>query len=156
MLAEGGDRLKWAYIKDADLRARFTPAVQNLPQIDLVLILIVGGLLVIHGKLGVGAILAFSAYLVILQAPFQLLGMLVMLGQRASASAKRIYEVLDEQPTIVDRPGAIEMTHCRGDVELRDVDFSYGDGPPVLQNLNLHLSPGETVAMVGRTASGKT
>ena len=108
-LAEAADRLKWSYIKDADLRARFTPAVQNLPQIGLALILLVGGLLVIHGQLGVGAILAFSAYLVMLQAPFQLLGMLVMLGQRASASAKRIYEVLDEQPTILDSPEALDL-----------------------------------------------
>ena len=132
-LAEAADRLKWSYIKDADLRARFTPAVQNLPQIGLALILIVGGLLVIHGQLGVGAILAFSAYLVILQAPFQLLGMLVMLGQRASASAKRIYEVLDEQPTILDSPEALDLVRCEGDVEFDAVDFAYADGPPVLR-----------------------
>ena len=155
-LAEAADRLKWSYIKDADLRARFTPAVQNLPQIGLALILIVGGLLVIHGKLGVGAILAFSAYLVILQAPFQLLGMLVMLGQRASASAKRIYEVLDEQPTILDSPEALDLVRCEGDVEFDAVGFAYADGPPVLHDFSLHLRPGETVAMVGRTASGKT
>ena len=155
-LAEAADRLKWSYIKDADLRARFTPAVQNLPQIGLALILIVGGLLVIQGQLGVGAILAFSAYLVILQAPFQLLGMLVMLGQRASASAKRIYEVLDEQPTILDSPEALDLVRCEGDVEFDAVDFAYADGPPVLQGFSLHLRPGETVAMVGRTASGKT
>ncbi len=155
-LAEAADRLKWSYIKDADLRARFTPAVQNLPQIGLALILIVGGLLVIHGRLGVGAILAFSAYLVILQAPFQLLGMLVMLGQRASASAKRIYEVLDEQPTILDSPEALDLVRCEGDVEFEAVDFAYADGPPVLDDFSLHLRPGETVAMVGRTASGKT
>jgi ATP-binding cassette, subfamily B, bacterial len=155
-LAKAADRLKWSYIRDADLRARFTPAVQNLPQIGLVLILIVGGLLVIHGHLGVGAILAFSAYLVILQAPFQLLGMLVMLGQRASASAKRIYEVLDEQPTILDSPEALDLVRCEGDVEFDAVDFAYADGPPVLHDFSLHLRPGETVAMVGRTASGKT
>jgi ATP-binding cassette, subfamily B, bacterial len=155
-LAKAADRLKWSYIRDADLRARFTPAVQNLPQIGLVLILIVGGLLVIHGHLGVGAILAFSAYLVILQAPFQLLGMLVMLGQRASASAKRIYEVLDEQPTILDSPQALDLVRCEGDVEFDAVDFAYADGPPVLHDFSLHLRPGETVAMVGRTASGKT
>ena len=155
-LAEAADRLKWSYIKDADLRARFTPAVQNLPQIGLALILIFGGLLVIQGQLGVGAILAFSAYLVILQAPFQLLGMLVMLGQRASASAKRIYEVLDEQPTILDSPEALDLVRCEGDVEFDAVDFAYADGPPVLQGFSLHLRPGETVAMVGRTASGKT
>ncbi len=155
-LAEAADRLKWSYIKDADLRARFTPAVQNLPQIGLALILIFGGLLVIQGELGVGAILAFSAYLVILQAPFQLLGMLVMLGQRASASAKRIYEVLDEQPTILDSPEALDLVRCEGDVEFDAVDFAYADGPPVLDDFSLHLRPGETVAMVGRTASGKT
>ena len=155
-LNEAADRLKWSYIKDADLRARFTPAVQNLPQVGLALILIVGGVLVIHGQLGVGAILAFSAYLVILQAPFQMLGMLVMLGQRASASAKRIYEVLDEQPTIIDSPEALDLVRCDGDVEFDAVSFAYADGPPVLRDFSLHLRPGETVAMVGRTASGKT
>jgi ATP-binding cassette subfamily B protein len=155
-LAGAADRLKWSYIRDADLRARFTPLVQNLPQLGLALTLLVGGLLVIHGRLGVGAILAFSAYIVMLQAPFQLLGMLVMLGQRASASAKRIYEVLDEEPTVVDAPGAIDLVDAEGDVRFDGVQFAYGDGPPILQNFTLHLRPGETVAMVGRTASGKT
>jgi ATP-binding cassette subfamily B protein len=155
-LARSADRLQWAYIKDADLRARFTPAVQNLPQLGLALVLLVGGYLVIHDDLQVGAILAFSAYIVILQAPFQLLGMLIMLGQRAKASAERIYEILDEAPTVVDRPGAIDLVECEGDVTFEAVDFAYADGPLVLRGLWLHLAPGETVAMVGRTASGKT
>jgi ATP-binding cassette, subfamily B, bacterial len=155
-LARSADRLQWAYIKDADLRARFTPAVQNLPQVGLALVLLVGGYLVIHGHLQVGAILAFSAYIVILQAPFQLLGMLIMLGQRAKASAERIYEILDEAPTVVDRPGAIDLLECDGDVSFEAVDFAYADGPLVLRDFSLHLAPGETVAMVGRTASGKT
>ena len=155
-LAKAADELEWAYVQDADIRAQFTPVVQNLPQVGLGLVVLLGGYLVIHGHLGVGAILAFSAYIVILQAPFQMLGMLVMLGQRAAASAERIYEVLDEQPTIVDRPGAIAMSASRGEVEFRDVDFAYGDGALVLHDLNLHLKPGETVALVGRTASGKT
>jgi ATP-binding cassette subfamily B protein len=155
-LAKSADRLQWAYIKDADLRARFTPAVQNLPQLGLALVLLFGGWLVIHGRLGVGAILAFSAYIVMMQAPFQMLGMLIMLGQRAAASAKRIYEILDEQSAVVDAPDAIDLVDCKGDVNLRDVEFAYADGPPVLRDFNLHLRPGETVAIVGRTASGKT
>jgi ATP-binding cassette subfamily B protein len=155
-LGGAAERLKWAYVKDADLRARFTPVLQNLPQLGLALILLFGGWLVIHGQLQVGAILAFSAYVVMLQAPFQMLGMLIMLGQRAAASAKRIYEILDEQPTIVDAPDAIDLAQCRGDVRFESVDFAYGDGPLVLRDFNLRLSPGETVAMVGRTASGKT
>jgi ATP-binding cassette, subfamily B, bacterial len=155
-LAKAAERLRWAYIKDADIRARFTPTVQNLPQLGLALVLLFGGWLVIHGQLQVGALLAFSAYIVMLQAPFQLLGMLIMLGQRAKASAGRIYEILDEQPEIVDQPGAIDLVDCRGDIRFEHVDFAYGDGPNVLSDLSLHLGPGETVALVGRTASGKT
>jgi len=155
-LEGAADRLKWSYIKDADIRARFTPAVQNLPQVALALILLVGGYLVIHDQLQVGAILAFSAYIVMLQAPFQLLGMLIMLGQRAAASAKRIYEIMDEAPTVLDRLGAIDLARCQGGVSFHSVGFAYGDGPAVLSNFSLDLAPGETVAMVGRTASGKT
>jgi ATP-binding cassette subfamily B protein len=155
-LAEAAERLKWAYVQDADIRARFTPTVQNLPQLGLALVLIFGGWLVIHGDLQVGAILAFSAYIVMLQAPFQLLGMLIMLGQRAKASAGRIYEILDEPPEIVDRPAAIDLVECEGDVRFEHVDFGYAHGPQVLSDLDVHLRPGETVALVGRTASGKT
>jgi ATP-binding cassette subfamily B protein len=156
-LARAAERLRWAYVKDADLRARFTPIVQNITQIGLALVLLGGGWLVIHGKLGVGAILAFSAYVVLLQAPFQMLGMLVMLGQRAKASAERIYEVLDEQPDIVDRPDAIDLVDTRGEVVFKDVSFAYGpERPDVLTDLNLTLHPGETVALVGRTGSGKS
>ena len=155
-LAEAADRLKWAYVKDADIRARFTPTVQNLPQLGLALVLLFGGWLVIHGDLKIGAILAFSAYIVMLQAPFQLLGMMIMLGQRAKASAGRIYQILDEQPEIVDEPGAIDLVDSKGEVRFEHVEFAYGDGPTVLSDVSVHIEPGETVALVGRTASGKT
>jgi ATP-binding cassette subfamily B protein len=121
-----------------------------------VLVLLFGGYMVIHGTLGVGAILAFNAYLLMLQAPFMLLGMIVMMGQRAAASAARIYEILDEEPTVVDRPGAVDLVASRGDVRFAGVEFGYGDGPTVLDHLDLHLRPGETVALVGRTGSGKS
>jgi ATP-binding cassette subfamily B protein len=157
VLERAADKLQWSYIRDADLRAKFTPVVQNLPQVGLALVLLVGGYLVIHGHLGVGAILAFSAYIVMLQAPFQMLGMLVMLSQRAAASAGRIYEVLDEQPSVVDGPLAVDLVDVTGGVVFEDVDFAYSpDTPLILDGLNLRLNAGETVAMVGRTASGKT
>jgi ATP-binding cassette subfamily B protein len=157
VLEEAADKLEWSYIRDADLRAKFTPVVQNLPQVGMALVLLLGGYLVIHGHLGVGAILAFSAYIVMLQAPFQMLGMLVMLSQRAAASAGRIYEVLDEQPSVVDGPLAVDLVDVTGDVAFEDVDFGYSaDSPLILNGLNMHLNAGETVAMVGRTASGKT
>ncbi len=156
-LEKAAGKLQWSYIRDADLRAKFSPVVQNLPQVGLALILLLGGFLVIHGHLGVGAILACSAYIVMLQAPFQMLGMLVMLGQRAAASADRIYEVLDEQSSVVDGPLAVDLQNPRGAVSFDGVRFAYTpDGPLVLDHFDLHLEPGETVAMVGRTASGKT
>ncbi|MGI8491576.1 MAG: ABC transporter ATP-binding protein, partial [Acidimicrobiales bacterium] len=156
-LARAADRVQWAYIKDADLRARWTPPVQNLPQIGLVLVLLFGGYMVIHGHLGVGAILAFNSYLLMLQAPFMMLGMLIMMGQRAAASAGRIYEILDEAPTIVDRLGAVDLVECAGDVAFESVTFRYGEsGHEVLSGFDLRIRPGETVALVGRTGSGKS
>jgi ATP-binding cassette subfamily B protein len=80
-----------------------------------------------------------------------------MQSQRASASAQRILEVLDEEPELDDAPDAIPLDDCLGDVEFRDVTFSYIEaGEPVLDHLSLHLRPGETVALVGRTGSGKS
>jgi ATP-binding cassette subfamily B protein len=168
-LGTAADRVQWAYIKDADLRARFSPLVQNLSQVGLVFVLLVGGWMIIHDHLPVETIISFNLWLVMMQAPFMMLGMLIMMGQRASASASRIYEILDEKPTIVDRPGAVELVESEGDVVFDDVTFAYaedslrskteedGNGRPgVLRHLNLHLRPGETVAMVGRTGSGKS
>jgi len=157
-LAQAAARVRWSYVKDADLQARWSPAMQNLPQVGLALVLLFGGYMVIHGELGIGAILAFNAYLLMLQAPFMMLGMIVMMGQRAAASASRIYEILDEQPTITDAPGAVDLVECRGDVQFRSVEFSYkgSTGTPVLRGFDLHLRPGETVALVGRTGSGKS
>jgi ATP-binding cassette, subfamily B, bacterial len=169
-LGTAADRVQWAYIKDADLRARFTPLVQNLSQVGLVFVLLVGGWMIIHDHLPVSTIISFNLWLVMMQAPFMMLGMLIMMGQRASASAARIYEILDEQPIIVDRSDATELVDCEGDVVFDDVTFAYAedsllskpdeDGESarrdVLSHLNLHLKPGETVAMVGRTGSGKS
>jgi ATP-binding cassette, subfamily B, bacterial len=156
-LAKAADRVQWSYIKDADIRARFTPAVQNLPQLGLALVLLFGGWLIVHGHLPVGVIVSFSLYIVMLQAPFQMLGMIIMMGQRASASSKRIYEILDEQPTIVDRPGAVDLVNCLGDVRFDSVTFSYAPGNPlVLNGFDVHIPPGQTVALVGRTGVGKS
>jgi len=156
-LAKAADRLQWSYVKDADIRARFTPAVQNLPQIGLALVLLYGGWLALHGKLPIAALASFSLYIVMLQAPFQMLGMIIMMGQRAAASSQRIYEILDEPPTVVDRPGAVDLVDCRGDVRFESVEFRYVDeNPLVVDGFDLHIEPGETVALVGRTGSGKS
>jgi ATP-binding cassette subfamily B protein len=174
-LADAAERVKWAYVKDADLRAKWTPLIQNLPQVGLILVLLFGGIMVINGRLGYDAILTFNLYLFMMQAPFQMLGMLVMMGQRAAASAERIFEILDEAPAIVDAPHAVVLPETPGAVTFTNVDFAYGherhrpggavtgaglssesDPHYVLEQFSLTITPGETVAIVGRTGSGKS
>jgi ATP-binding cassette subfamily B protein len=157
-LSTAAQRVQWAYIKDADLRARFTPLLQNLSQVGLAAVLLVGGYMAIYPPNPdmVGNIVKFTFWLLMMQAPFMMLGMIIMMGQRAAASSQRIYEILDERPSIVDRDTATDLEECHGDVRFRDVRFAYADGTNVLEHFDLHLAPGETVALVGRTGSGKS
>jgi ATP-binding cassette subfamily B protein len=155
-LARSADKLQWSYIKDANIRGTWGPWLENLPRVGLAVILLYGGVLVLHGHLGVGTLFTFQAYMLIFQPPFRQLGMVIMNGQRASASAKRIYEVLDQPQEIVNTLGAVDLVECHGDVVFDHVSFAYSDGTEVLHDFSLHLAPGETVAIVGRTGSGKT
>ena len=155
-LARAAKRLQWASVKQIDVRARYAPALEGLPRLGMAVVLLYGGLLAVDGQVSIGTIVAFSSYVVLLQAPFRILGFVLMLGQRAAASAERIYEILDSPPEIADRAGGVDLVEPRGDVEFRDVTFAYADNPPVLEHLNLHLRPGERVAIVGRTGSGKS
>jgi ATP-binding cassette subfamily B protein len=155
-LGKAADRLQWSYIKNANIRGTWAPTLENLPRVGLAVILLYGGILVLHGHLGVGTLFTFQAYMLIFQPPFRQLGMVIMNGQRASASAKRIYEILDQQQEVVNHPGAVDMIECRGQIKYDHVGFDYSDGTRVLRDFNLSIEPGQTVALVGRTGSGKT
>ncbi|NNN01164.1 MAG: ABC transporter ATP-binding protein [Acidimicrobiaceae bacterium] len=155
-LADAAERVAWAYVKDAQIRGQWGPWVQNLPQLGLALVLFFGGWMVLDAKLGIGAILAFNAYLMMLQAPFMMLGQLVMMGQRAKASAERIFEILDENPEIVERPGAFDLDVRLGTIDFDHVRFAYDNGAEILHDFDAHIEAGETVAIVGRTGSGKS
>jgi ATP-binding cassette, subfamily B, bacterial len=104
----------------------------------------------------VGLLFTFQAYMLLFQPPFRQLGMVIMNGQRASAAAKRILEVIDTVPDVVSAPGAPDLAHCIGHVVFDDVSFAYGEGAPVLSHFALDIQPAETVALVGRTGSGKS
>ena len=154
-LAESADRIRWAYRQDARIRSRWNPLLDNLPRLGLALVLLIGGLMVINGHTTVGTIVAFNSYVLMLQPPFRLLGMMIMMGQRASASARRIYEILDMPSEILDDPDPVERP-LRGDLAFADVSFAYPNGTLALDHLNLTLRAGETVAVVGGTGSGKS
>ncbi|MFB9727827.1 ABC transporter ATP-binding protein [Haloechinothrix salitolerans] len=156
VLARAAQRLRWASMRLVRIRATFGPLMQNVVRVGEAAVLLYGGFRVLDGAIGPGDIIVFLTYLVMLQAPFAMLGLLMMLAQRAAASAHRIYEVLDERPEIADRPGAFDLPVCRGEVELRDVRFSFGSDQRVLDGVTLRVPAGHTVAFVGATGSGKT
>jgi len=155
-LAKAARRVQWANVKQVDVRARYSPILENLPRLALVFVLFYGGYLVTRGELDLGAISFFMGYIVLLTAPFRILGFMLMLSQRARASAGRIYEILDTAPDVQDAPGAINLVEPHGDVEFRNVDFAYADGPAILEDFSLRVQPGEVVALVGRTGCGKS
>ncbi|WP_203688395.1 ABC transporter ATP-binding protein [Catellatospora coxensis] len=155
LLASAADRVRWAYRRDAWIRSRWSPTLENLPRLGLALVLLCGGWMVIEGRTSVGAIVAFNSYVLMLQPPFRMLGMMIMMGQRAAASAQRIYEVLDTRSEITERADPVR-TRIRGEVEFDGVEFAYPDGTVALRGLDLHVPVGTTVAVVGRTGSGKS
>ena len=165
-LARTARRVRWAQTVTVDTRARYAPLMENLPRLGQVAVLGFGGWQVINGSLQIGDLVAFNIYIALIQVPFRLLGFVLLLAQRARASAGRIFEILDAEPEIVDADDAIDLRQATGDlatgsVEFRNVHFGYSspddtEGPDILAGFSLSLAPGERVALVGATGSGKS
>ena len=120
-------------------------------------ILYLGGKQIIAGTLSLGAWQEFSLYLMYLFFPIMMFGMIVTQMGQASASAERIFEILDARSDIVDKPDAIQLPPVKGQVKFENVTFRYfGGGEPVLNNVSFEARPGETIALLGATGSGKT
>ncbi len=133
------------------------PVVFLVSQIGQAVILYFGGVQILGGSLTLGDYQKFSLYLVYVFFPLGQLGFIISLMAQASASASRIFEVLDAQSEINDKPGAIELPPIQGQVEFRNVTFRYfGSGDPVLKDVSFVVTPGQTVALLGATGSGKT
>ena len=157
LLARAAQKLRWASIETAINRARWSPIIEALPRVGSALVLLYGGKLAIDGRVTIGTLVAFNAYVIVLQTPFRMLGFLLIQSQRAGASARRVYEVLDEVPDIVDSPTARDLIAPEGRVEFRDVVFRYAPRlPAVLDGASFVIESGERVAIVGRTGSGKS
>ncbi len=147
---------------DANLEAaRYSGMLQ--PMVELLIglgigigVVLFGGYLLRLDALEVGTLVAFAFWIQRFFEPIRQLTMQYSQLQRAMAAGVRIFEVLDLDPDILDKPDAVELPEVKGEIEYKDVDFHYVEGVPVLRNINVHINAGENVALVGSTGAGKS
>ncbi len=155
-IAEASERYKEANASAIALSSTFTPLIRIAILVGFTATLVWGGFLALDGQLNIGlySVLVFLTQRLLW--PLTRLGQTVDLYQRAMASTKRILDVLDAEPTIIDGTDSIDPKAVQGAITFDDVTFSYDTGYPVLSGINLTVEPFETTAFVGSTGSGKT
>jgi ABC-type multidrug transport system fused ATPase/permease subunit len=153
-----------ANMRTVKLNANYFPAVEMLSGVAMAVIVLYGGYQAIDGNITTGTVVAFVLTLSFLFEPIQQLSQLYATYQSGMAALEKIFQLLDVQPDLTDRADAVELPRIRGEVEFEDVSFAYrrhgsGEGPDevlALQDINLHIPPGQTVALVGATGAGKS
>lgn len=144
-------------VKLIHLNSFFSPIVNFIVGLAFVAGVWYGGILTLQGRLTIGQLFQFTLYLEFLIHPMLQLGMIVNLYQRGMASLKRLHSVMSTEPTITDSAATSGVTEIKGEIEFRNLTFSYPDEPePVLNDVNLRIQPGQTVAFVGNVGSGKS
>jgi len=138
------------------IQARYSPLLTGVWALAMVATAWYGANQIVHGNLQPGELAAFMLYLTMLQLPVRSLGWINMLWARAQTSGQRIYDILDAESAVVEKPGATELVGAQGHVTFENVSFGYDAISPVLRGVNIDAKPGEVVALLGQTGSGKT
>jgi ABC-type multidrug transport system fused ATPase/permease subunit len=152
----GSERIFRQALRAAWLQTVYVPLMTALPSVAVAGVMLVGGYQVVHHHLTLGQFFAVNAYLLLLMLPLRAIGMWVGQYQRAMASGERVFEVLDEDRDIVERPGAQPLADGPGELRFEDVGFGYDTGRAVLSDIELAIPSGQTVALIGPTGCGKT
>ncbi|MFU2015537.1 ABC transporter ATP-binding protein [Peribacillus butanolivorans] len=145
-----------ANIKSVRLRSMFGPVIDLLNNIGLVAVIVFGAWQVMEGAFTVGLIVAFLAYLRLLQSPVRNFSRVISIVQQSAAAFERITEIMETQPDISDKGNAIELPSIKKQIEFQSVDFAYDESVPVLSNLNLTMKAGQITALVGSSGAGKS
>ncbi|MEU4498725.1 ABC transporter ATP-binding protein [Streptomyces sp. NPDC023998] len=154
-LREVSRKLFAGRLRTVRLNSRYTPALQAVPALGQVAMLALGGWLATRGQITLGTFVAFSTYLAQLVGPVRMLAVVLTVGQQARAGVERVLELIDTEPTMKD--GTKELpADAPATVEFDDVTFGYDEERPVLDGFSLEIRPGETVAVVGSSGSGKS
>lgn len=134
----------------------FFPIIQFISGVSYLIVLGYGGILVITARITLGEFVAFNSYLAMLIWPMMALGRVINVLQRGAASMDRLNALFNESPEVYDGPETRTTEALAGQIEFRDLSFTYPDGTQALKNINIKLDQGKTLAIIGRTGSGKT
>jgi len=155
--AELNEENRAANMKTVYLNAAYFPSVELLSAVATAVILLYGGAQALDGAVTIGVLVSFVFYLQSFFDPIQQLSQLYTTYQAGMAALDKVFELLDEEPDLGDKPDAVELPRVRGEIRLDDVSFSYGDdGEWALRDVDLTVPPGQTVALVGATGAGKS